>query len=402
MTSRLFILGSSRSGTSTIQFIMNHYFECEGNTEGHITNLLYKLICTARNHFRDFSGHTTIDEMNTITHVGVHRLEAAIAAAMLTLIRPAPGKRWCDKTPSFEAILAAPYIHNSEPRTKFIHIVRDGAKNIESRARKFATVPFEVLCMQWTEDVLAWAKVRELLSPDSFLELRIDDLERPDLLFQRIEDFIGVKPTKRVPAVLPRVEETADNSGQPFWTEEKYKLFSNLCAEAMQLYDFPMETPSTPVKAVISLPPPSSRRNVESRSVDAEFIGVKASLDGVWIFLHPGKPSEPDTCICYRKVSIVGNHTFMARLNLEGTTSKAVKFILEIRCSDSHDVINIYSIDLNAGETIEWQAHVQELDGIFDVYISSRMASIDSSNDCSWAFIQKPRFVPENLHPALA
>ncbi|MGH6842991.1 MAG: sulfotransferase family protein, partial [Methylocella sp.] len=191
--SRLFILGAPRSGTSTIQFIMRQYFGFDGNTEGHITNLLYKMISAAQHHFSDFSGNTSVGDTNTITRVGLRRLEAATAAAMLTLIRPAPGKRWCDKTPGFEAILAAPYIQNSDPQTKFIHIVRDGAKNVESRARKFATVPFEVLCKQWTEDVLAWANVRELLAPESFLELRIEDLESPDLLFQRIEDFIGVK-----------------------------------------------------------------------------------------------------------------------------------------------------------------------------------------------------------------
>lgn len=401
MISRLFILGSPRSGTSTIQFIMSQYFDFEGNTEGHITNLLYKLICAAQHHFRDFSGQTSFDEENTITRVGLRRLEAAIAAAMLTLIKPAPGKRWCDKTPGFEAILAAPYIHNSDPQTKFIHIVRDGAKNIESRARKFATVPFEALCMQWTQDVLAWASVRKILSPGSFLELRLDDFQRPDLLFRRIEDFIGAKSTQRAPAVLPRIEETADYSGKTFWTEQKYKLFSDLCAEAMQLYDFPMGTPTTPSKAVISLPPPYARWNVECRSVEEEFIGVKAFLDGVWIFLHPGKPSEPDTCICYKDVSIVGHNTFMARLKLEGTVSAAVKFILEIRRGNSHDVVHTYSTDINAGETVEWQTNIPALDGTFDVCISSRMASADFTNDCSWAFIQKPRFVSEDLLPAL-
>jgi hypothetical protein len=46
-----------------------------------------------------------------------------------------------------------------------------------------------------------------------------------------------------------------------------------------------------------------------------------------------------------------------------------------------------------------WQkiaAYVQELDGIFDVYIYSLMDSPDFINDCSWAFIQKPMFVTEN------
>ncbi|MGH6837865.1 MAG: sulfotransferase [Methylocella sp.] len=404
MTSRLFILGSTRSGTSTVQFVMNQYFNFEGNTEGHITNLLYKLMCVAQHHFRDFSGDTSFDEMNTITHVGLRRIEAAIAAAMLTLIRPVPGKRWCDKTPGFEAILAAPYIHNSDPQTKFIHIVRDGAKNIESRARKFPTVPFDALCMQWTQDVLAWARVREILSPGSFLELRLDDFQRPDLLFQRIEDFTGVKPTQPAPAVLPRIEETADYSGKTFWTEQRYKLFSDLCAEAMQLYDFPMGTPTTPSttpsKAVVFLPPPSSRWNIECHSVADEFIGVKTLLDGVWIFLHPGMPSEPDTCICYKYVSIVGHNTFMARLKLEGTVSAAVKFILEIRRSNSDNVMYSNNIDINAGETTDWQTHIPELDGIFDVSISSRMASTDFKNECSWAFIQKPRFVSEDLHPA--
>ncbi|MGH6847999.1 MAG: sulfotransferase family protein [Methylocella sp.] len=401
MTSRLFILGSVRSGTSTIQFIMKQYFDFEGNTEGHVTNLLYKMICVAQQHFNDFSDNSSSDDRNTIARIGLRRLEAAIVAATLTLIKPAPGQRWCDKTPGFEAILAAPYIASAVPETKFIHVVRDGAKNIESRVRKFPTVPFDVHCTQWTEDVLAWANTRQKLPPGSFLELRLDDFQRPDLLFQRIENFIGVKPTQPAPAVLPRIEETADYSGEIFWTEQKYKLFSDICAEAMHLYAFQMGMPTTPSKAAISLPPPYTPWNIERRAVDEEFIGVKALLDGVWIFLHPGMPSEPDTCICYKYVAIVGRNTFMARLKLEGTISAAVKFILEIRPGNSSNVIYSHSININVGETTDWQTRIPELDGIFDVSISSRMASPDAMNYRSWAFIQKPRFVSEDLLPTL-
>ncbi|MGH9864678.1 MAG: hypothetical protein ACRD4H_04615 [Candidatus Acidiferrales bacterium] len=132
-----------------------------------------------------------------------------------------------------------------------------------------------------------------------------------------------------------------------------------------------------------------------------EFIGVKVFLDEDWIFLHPGKPSEPDTCICYKYVNIVGHNTFMARLKLEGTVSEAVKFILEIRRSNSRNVIYSHSININAGEAMAWQTRVPELDGIFEVSISSRMASPDVTNYCSWAFIQKPRFVSEDLLPTL-
>lgn len=381
---------------------MKHYFNFDGNTEGHISNLLYKMICIAQKHFRDYSGNSSFDEMNTITRVGLRRLEGTIAAATLTLIEPAAGKRWCDKTPGFEAILAAPYINNAVPETKFIHVVRDGAKNIESRARKFPTVPFDAHCMQWTQDVLAWASVRRILSPGSFLELCLDDFQSPDLLFQRIEDFIGVKPTHPAPAVLPRIEETADYNGEIFWTEQKYKLFSDICAEAMHLYDFQMGAPTTPSKAVISLPPPySSQLNIECRTVNEGYIHVQVFLDGVWIFLHPGRPSEPDTCICYKRVNIVGHNTFMARLKLEGTDSATVKFILEIRPGNSSNVVYSHSMNINAGETTDWQTRMPQLDGIFDVSISSRMASPDTMNHCSWAFIQKPRFVLEDLLPQL-
>jgi Sulfotransferase family len=401
LISRLFILGSTRSGTSTIQFIMKEYFDFDGDTEGHVTNLLYRMICVAQRHFYDVSDNSLSVDRYTVTRVGQLRLEAAIAAAILTLIKPTPGNRWCDKTPGFEAILAAPYINRAVPETKFIHVVRNGAKNIESRARKFSGAPFDALCMQWTQDVLAWANVRQILSPGSFLELRLDDFQRPDLLFQRIEDFIGVKPTHPAPAVLPRIEETADYSGEIFWTEQKYKIFSDICAEAMQLYDFQMEMPSAPSKAAISLPPPYSRWNIECRKAKEDYISVKAMLDGVWIFLHPGAPSEPDTCICYKDVSIVRHNTFMARLQLEGTVSAPVKFILEIRHSNSNTVIHSRSININAGQTIDWQTRIPELVGIFDVSISSRMASPDFDNACSWAFMQKPRFVFEDLISAL-
>ncbi|MGH6800947.1 MAG: hypothetical protein ACRECZ_05970, partial [Methylocella sp.] len=87
------------------------------------------------------------------------------------------------------------------------------------------------------------------------------------------------------------------------------------------------------------------------------------------------------------------------RVYLEGTVSAAVNFILAIRPSNSSNVVYSHSININAGETMDWQTGFPELHGIFDVSISSRMACPDTVNHCSWAFIQKPRFVFEDLLP---
>ena len=183
----VFILGSPRSGTSTLHFVLKTAFGFEGDTEGHVTNLLYKLITTINDHFSDYNGFGP-QGSNTLSNLGKDAIVNSVALILLSLANR--GRLWCDKTPGADAVRAAPYIAALMPQARFIHIVRNGLDNVASRMNKFPGIPFNTHCVQWAEDASSWLTARKELPPSSFLELRFDDLRSSsNSLIQKLENF---------------------------------------------------------------------------------------------------------------------------------------------------------------------------------------------------------------------
>ncbi len=392
MTDQLFILGSPRSGTSTLQYSLKHYFGFEGDTEGHITNLTYKLIRAAAEHYNDYSSGICFEGANTISKVGKARLEDTITSALLSLIAPATGRRWCDKTPGFEAILLAPRILKALPQAKFMHIIRNGADNVASRMRKFPGIPFETHCFQWTQDNIAWLRVKEELPRKAFIEFRFDELENPPLMLQKIANFLGAELCQEPPEVLPIIEQTTGLGHPEFWTTKRQNLFNSICYETMKAFNFEFDTLYEDKPGDITLPPPIFGTNISRICMNQDYIACEPRQNGVWIFLHPALANERKTALKYNNIKLIDVHHFRAKIRLEGELSAPVAFTLEIFEPGGDHCIFSASETVDVGEEKSWLVSGLELDGFFDVQISTAMANPEATNHCSWAWLLSPTF----------
>jgi hypothetical protein len=304
---------------------------------------------------------------------------------------------WCDKTPGADAVRAAPYIAALMPQARFIHIVRNGLDNVASRMHKFPGIPFNTHCAQWAEDAGSWLTTRETLPPSSFLELRFDDLRSsPDTLIQKLEDFLQIPGNHAFNGELPWIEAGAPHNGSTFWSRTRYEIFNTICFDVMSEYGFKFENQIVDAKDTIYLRPPFvTGEDTQIARTSDEFVFCEPSVDGVWVMIHPNEPAQPPTQLTYRNVCLYGHNKFSAKVKLDGTESKPVRFRLRLLKSNDRSVVCDSTIDVNHGEEKEWNVNFPEACDVFEVEISTLMASPTDSNNCSWAKILRPRLIAE-------
>jgi hypothetical protein len=392
----VFILGSPRSGTSTLHFVLKTAFGFEGDTEGHITNLLYKLITTINDHFSDYNGFGP-QGSNTLSNLGKDAIINSVALILLSLANK--GRLWCDKTPGADAVRAAPYIAALMPQARFIHIVRNGLDNVASRMHKFPGISFNAHCAQWAEDAGSWLITRKMLPPSSFLELRFDDLRSsPDTLIHKLQDFLQISGNHAFNGELPWIEAGASNNGSTFWSRTRYEIFNTICFDVMSEYGFKFENQIVDAKDTIYLRPPfvTSEDTQITRSSE-EFVFCEPSADGVWVMIHPNEPAQPPTQLTYKNICLYSHNKFSAKVKLDGTESKPVRFRLRLLKSNDRSVVCDSTIDVDHGEEKEWNVNFSEAHDVFEVEISTLMASPTDANNCSWAKILRPRLISEGL-----
>jgi Sulfotransferase family len=391
----VFILGSPRSGTSTLHFVLKTAFGFEGDTEGHVTNLLYKLIATINDHFIDYSGYGPKGS-NTLSSLGRDPIISSVALMLLSLA--SRGRLWCDKTPGADAVRAAPYISALMPQARFIHIVRNGLDNVASRMHKFPGIPFNTHCAQWAEDAGSWLATRKVLQPTSFLELRFDDLRSsPDTLIQKLEDFLQMPGNRAFDGELPWIEAGASHNGSTFWSKTRYEIFNTICFDVMSEYGFKFENQIVDAKDTLYLRPPFvMSEDTQIITDNNEFVFCEPSIDGVWVMIHPNESALRPTQLIYKNVCLYGHNKFHAKVKLDGTESKPVTFRLRVLRSSDHSAVCDDVIGLVRGDQKEWVARFPDTFMVCDIEISSMMTDPADSNICGWAKILKPRLMLED------
>ena len=154
MRSSLFILGSTRSGTSAIRNALAET-RYRGPGEGHTIGLLGSLRDTVDTYFRENEpalGHGTLlkewrrDEFwNDI-----------VAAYLNQTTRVFPGDYYLDKTPNIIPVIFLDVITSSMPSPHFVFCRRRGIDNILSKRRKWPDTPFVIHCVEWRVVLDVW------------------------------------------------------------------------------------------------------------------------------------------------------------------------------------------------------------------------------------------------------
>ena len=213
----IFLVGAARSGTTLLQYMLRSHPRLSAPTgESHFIVPL----CREASTFGDLKDAENVarvlERMRDISREfmdedlhGIQMDQATLAAAiaercdgtMPGLIRTlfelnaeGEGKsRWIDKTPYY--ILHLPWLAETFPDARFVHIIRDGrdcALSMLRRARDLRIFNVYHAAQFWSQYVDAGQQAAPHLPEGSYHELRYEELlERPEEVLHELCKFLG-------------------------------------------------------------------------------------------------------------------------------------------------------------------------------------------------------------------
>lgn len=361
----VFILGSPRSGTSTLAHVFAEHFGYRGFPEGHLFNLLHRLSGVVREHFiahgifeqsrkvaSDAVPEKAVRPTTSAQAVGLDTLLEALERMFHAEVRRALGTSWFDKTPGPEAIHGVGLVRRLYPNARYIFLIRDGISNIESRLRKFPGVAFQDHCRAWVECAYAWMKLRADLKPGTYLELRTHELTtEPQRVYRQLVQLIEGHPLGREAALKPPLtrflvlERTASDDPSATrslddvnWSDADKQTFLAICAEVMEAFGFDATTTARSDPARV-LPPPHGQPDVVITKGDYGGVWPQVHNDEMWIFMHPSAIGSTPTTLTYRNVVLDGVARIRSRMTVISELAPPVRFVLELREPGAGEVL---------------------------------------------------------------
>lgn len=411
----VFILGSPRSGTSTLAHVFAEHFGYRGHPEGHLFDLLHRLASTIREHYviHGIAERARATEVHGVEHrqrhatttaefVGCDELILAVAGAFRERIRAAYGPSWFDKTPGPEAIHCVGLLREIYPEARYVFMIREPISNIESRMRKFPNEPFHKHCEAWVESANAWLRVRADLRPGQYLEVRTHDLDRdPEGVYAALLKLLDGHPlgeaAKSKPPLTRFLTLERTSSFDPAarrslsdvaWTEDQKHTFLSICSAVMESFGFEAAVGDAASDHLV-LPPPYGQKDVEI--IKGQYGGVWPEVrpDGLWIFMHPSSEGTPVTTLTYRDISLRDVTRIRSKLTVTSELAPPVRFTLEIRRAGSDEMVAHGAFVCRPLEEREivfaLPEQVTHAEGGFDLTIRSKSAEGRINN--AWALI---------------
>jgi hypothetical protein len=240
----VFVIGCSRSGTTAfIDYYKLHRDLCNWSEAAQIMELNY--YDAGIDHVKDEDDINSFDAFRIRFFFGLK--------TRLT------GKtKFINKHP--ENSLRIRYIKEIFPDALFIHIIRDGRATVESnfsrskvdlfrsyypfgdfvkppKWKSYANLdPIEQYAHQWF-DVVDYVRhtAREFLTDDEYIEVRYEDFcEKPNGLFNQLDEFCGLDPQRRFIDKIPSGFINHNDKWRTNLNEEKVKTINSIIAPLNQ------------------------------------------------------------------------------------------------------------------------------------------------------------------------
>lgn len=241
----VFVIGTTRSGTSVVQLALLATKRYRGHGEGHLSPLLLQLASAVEQFWS--RSQAAIQQKAAVASLN----KDDVLGSVFDLVRQAYAELYgsspfTEKTPTIGAIRVAPWLHRVWPGAKVLLCRRRGLENIQSKRKKFPGLKFDQACNEWRACMLEWQSVRPAVP--SYLE--IDQLEialAPAATARRMgaylelsdadvrflaEYFAGRFPERGSADYKPSTLESMP------WSEAEREHFRKACSAAMQAYGY--------------------------------------------------------------------------------------------------------------------------------------------------------------------
>jgi hypothetical protein len=241
----VFVIGTTRSGTSVVQLALLSTKRYKGQGEGHLSPLLLHLASAV-----DLFWSRAKDAIQQKTAVATVKKEDVLERVYDVVRQTYAGlygaQPFAEKTPSVDSIRVAPLLHHVWPQAKILFCRRRGLENVQSKRKKFPGQKFANLCNEWRGCMLEWQSVRP--NVPSYCE--IDQIEialAPKAAGAKLGAYLGYSEaeTKALGEFFAEQfpERGSDGyapstlEGMP-WTEAERELFRTSCHPAMEAYGY--------------------------------------------------------------------------------------------------------------------------------------------------------------------
>lgn len=191
MTTILYILGSTRSGTSALRNAIagTRY---KGYGEGHLVPILSEIVASVRRNGQSGIG-ANIPGNGLSSLKPDDLIKTLFAGYEAYLADQLKATHIVDKTPTIAPIFAAPDLAAYHSKAKFIHCSRRHLDNIQSKVKKFPDKSLENHAREWTDCHQAWFAARNTLEAQGqdFLEINFYEMAAdPAGAAKKIGDYL--------------------------------------------------------------------------------------------------------------------------------------------------------------------------------------------------------------------
>ena len=234
----VFILGTTRSGTSAIHLALLFALEHKGFGEGHFFETIAEVEKTLMKCFESNAVNVRGTFMNKL---GTDGIRHELYEFYRNIFEKYVSKAFIDKTPSHAAIETAPFIKKVFPEAKIIYMQRRGIENVISKKKKFPSQSFESASNEWKQCIKTWNNVKRSL--EDFLEIEQYNLKvNPQSEIDRISRFLDLttEEQEKVFHFLTNkdIEKTSSKDAvdleKSSFSEQEKSIFMNICGETMQ------------------------------------------------------------------------------------------------------------------------------------------------------------------------
>jgi hypothetical protein len=234
---RIFVLGSPRSGTSQLGATLAACLSLAWTGEAHAAP---RFAAAAE----QLGGDPTSPNEFVRSLCAWNFRRLAIDAARRGYFFIHSSSSFLDKTPGVAMVRAAPFMAECFPDAKFVFIRRHPIANIVSRMARFGG-EFEEHCNDWATTMQEWMRVRPLLP--NYLDLEQEEMaSAPDHVAARLAQFLGRSDLLgELSASLSTsfIERTGTGGGcmslsQTTWTEEQKARFTSICDVTMRAFGY--------------------------------------------------------------------------------------------------------------------------------------------------------------------
>lgn len=247
----LYILGSTRSGTSALRNALSST-RFKGFGEGHLVPILDDLVRTVRTHRLEGLGARTpgnglfeLRENVLIRHL-FHGYESYLVSVL-------GSQAIMDKTPTIVPIRFAPDLNQFHQAPRFIHCSRRHVDNIQSKLKKFPDRTVQQHCQEWAACNATWLEVSERLD-GNFIAFDFYDLVTDQTgISQRIGDYLDLAHNEVIAVtqylISQRPQGATDRDLTNFlklsempWSDEEKADFVEICGPVGERLGYGLET----------------------------------------------------------------------------------------------------------------------------------------------------------------